>query len=86
VDDGSALRNAPLPSASSARDGYAIGGVVLMAMGVLRGEILIRPEDFSAASLLALAYLIVFGSWVGFTAYVWLLRNALPRSCRRTRS
>ena len=31
---------------------------------------------FSRASLIALAYLIVFGSWVGFTSYLWLLRNA----------
>jgi drug/metabolite transporter (DMT)-like permease len=72
-------RNAPLPERPLVGAGMEmlIGGVVLMAMGVLRGEIpLIRLEDFSAASLLALAYLIVFGSWVGFTSYVWLLRNA----------
>ena len=31
---------------------------------------------FSRASVLALAYLIVFGSWLGFTSYLWLLRNA----------
>jgi drug/metabolite transporter (DMT)-like permease len=72
-------RNAPLPERPLVGAGMEmlIGGVVLMAIGVLRGEIsLIAPEDFSAASLLALAYLIVFGSWVGFTSYVWLLRNA----------
>jgi drug/metabolite transporter (DMT)-like permease len=27
-------------------------------------------------SLLALGYLITIGSWVGYTSYVWLLRNA----------
>ena len=27
-------------------------------------------------SLLALAYLVVFGSWLAFTAYTWLLQNA----------
>ncbi len=32
----------------------------------------------STRSLLALAYLIVFGSIVAFTAYVWLLRTAPP--------
>jgi drug/metabolite transporter (DMT)-like permease len=37
---------------------------------------LVRFEDFSLASLLALAYLITFGSWVGYTSYVWLLRSA----------
>jgi drug/metabolite transporter (DMT)-like permease len=26
-------------------------------------------------SVVALAYLIVFGSWIGFTAYVWLLAH-----------
>ena len=26
--------------------------------------------------MLALGYLIVFGSWVAFTAYAWLLQNA----------
>ena len=28
----------------------------------------------STRSWIALLYLIVFGSWIGFTAYVWLLR------------
>ena len=72
-------RNAPLPERPLVGAGMEmlIGGIVLMAIGVLRGELsLLRPEDFSSASLLALAYLIVFGSWVGFTSYVWLLRNA----------
>ena len=26
--------------------------------------------------MVALAYLVVFGSWVAFTAYAWLLQNA----------
>jgi hypothetical protein len=36
----------------------------------------IDTSTFSRASVLALAYLIVFGSWLGFTSYLWLLRNA----------
>ena len=32
----------------------------------------------SAQAWLALAYLFVFGSLIGFTAYAWLLRNARP--------
>ena len=32
----------------------------------------------SARSLAALAYLIVFGSWIGFSAYVWLLKASTP--------
>jgi drug/metabolite transporter (DMT)-like permease len=53
------------------------GGTITLAWGIARGELsLVDPERFSAASVLALAYLVVFGSWIAFTAYVWLLRNA----------
>jgi drug/metabolite transporter (DMT)-like permease len=53
------------------------GGSISLLWGIARGELsLIEPEHFSAASILALAYLVVFGSWIAFTAYVWLLRNA----------
>jgi drug/metabolite transporter (DMT)-like permease len=53
------------------------GGACLAVAGVLQGELArVRPETFSAASLLALGYLIVMGSLVGFTAYIWLLRAA----------
>jgi len=72
-------RNAPLPKRPLVGAGMEmlIGGAVLVVAGVLRGEVaLVSPEDFSSASLLALLYLIVIGSWVGFTSYVWLLRNA----------
>ena len=34
------------------------------------------PSDQNKESLLGLAYLIVFGAWIGYVAYVWLLRNA----------
>lgn len=72
-------RNAPLPKRPlvGAAMEMMIGGAVLVVAGVFRGELsLIRPEDFSLESLLALGYLITFGSWVGYTSYVWLLRNA----------
>jgi drug/metabolite transporter (DMT)-like permease len=72
-------RNAPLPKRPLVGAGMEmmIGGAVLVVAGVLRGEIpLIAFEDFSTASLVALVYLIVVGSWGGFTSYVWLLRNA----------
>ena len=53
------------------------GGALSFAWGVGRGELsLVDPDRFSAASVLALGYLVVFGSWIAFTAYVWLLRNA----------
>lgn len=54
-----------------------VGGAALIAAGALTGEFgSTDPSRFSRASVLALAYLIVFGSWVGFTSYLWLLRNA----------
>ena len=44
--------------------------------GSLLGEIgQTHVEAFSLRSLVALAYLIVFGSIVAFTAYTWLLAN-----------
>ncbi|MFJ2028264.1 EamA family transporter [Streptosporangium sp. NPDC087985] len=62
------------PFAASAIE-MAAGGIGLMLTGVLVGEHL----DLGAASgrsWAALAYLVVMGSLVGFTAYVWLLGNA----------
>jgi drug/metabolite transporter (DMT)-like permease len=35
----------------------------------------VHLETFSTSSMLALGYLVVFGSWVAFTAYVWALQN-----------
>ena len=52
------------------------GGTVLGIVALLRGEHM--PAHAGAQAWLALAYLIVFGSIVGFTAYAWLLRNARP--------
>jgi drug/metabolite transporter (DMT)-like permease len=52
------------------------GGLALAAVAALRGERL--PVDASAEAWLAVAYLCVFGSLLGFTAYNWLLRNARP--------
>jgi drug/metabolite transporter (DMT)-like permease len=50
------------------------GGAALGLAGIFLGEPL--NTDWSAVSvrsLTALAYLIVFGSWIGFSAYIWLL-------------
>ena len=53
-----------------------IGGVVLLVLGVALGE----TGDFrlTAAGVGAIAYLIVFGSIVAYTSYVYLLRHAQP--------
>lgn len=55
----------------------AAGGAITLVWGLVRGEAsLIAPQRFSTASLLAISYLVVFGSWIAFSAYIWLLRNA----------
>ena len=51
------------------------GAAGLAAAGVLRGESL-PTSSVHTSALLALAYLVVFGSVVAFTAYSWLLRTA----------
>jgi drug/metabolite transporter (DMT)-like permease len=53
------------------------GGAVMTLSGVVRGEASgLDPSSFSGASIAAFFYLIVFGSLLAFTAYVWLLQNA----------
>jgi drug/metabolite transporter (DMT)-like permease len=49
------------------------GGLLLLAVGLLRGEW--GMLSFSARSGGALAYLIVFGAVVGFSAYVYALKH-----------
>ncbi|MDN3353104.1 EamA family transporter [Actinomadura sp. DC4] len=53
----------------------AAGGLALLAIGFGRGERL-HLDQVSGTSWIALAYLVVFGSLVAFTSYVWLLGNA----------
>jgi drug/metabolite transporter (DMT)-like permease len=54
-----------------------LGGVGCAVGGLARGELSqVDPAAFSTRSIVALAYLIVFGSWVAFTAFAWLLQNA----------
>ena len=53
------------------------GGVALLVAGLGRGELAhVDPATFSSSSLIAFAYLVVFGSLVAFSAYTWLLQNA----------
>ena len=54
-----------------------LGGAVCVLTGALAGEFGdFRPTEFSLRSVLGLAYLVTFGSWLAFTAYAWLLQNA----------
>jgi drug/metabolite transporter (DMT)-like permease len=53
------------------------GGGLLIVVAIAIGEPAhADPSAFSTASLLALAYLVVFGSLVAFSAYTWLLQHA----------
>jgi drug/metabolite transporter (DMT)-like permease len=51
------------------------GGGVLTVLGLASGEGF-HPLAYSARSWLAWAYLVVFGSVVAFSAYVWLLQSS----------
>ena len=52
------------------------GGVAMLAAGLLAGE---RMHALPTPHALgAFAYLVVFGSWFGFTAYIWLLHHVRP--------
>lgn len=70
-------RRAPLPRRPLVSSSMQMltGGAMLLAVSVGLGE----PgevHEVSLKSALALAYLIVFGSIIAFSAYAWLLRNA----------
>ncbi|HUR26356.1 MAG TPA: EamA family transporter [Candidatus Thermoplasmatota archaeon] len=50
------------------------GSLLLFAVGLLRGEAsAVHLDQISMTSLVALAYLVTFGSIVAFSAYSWLL-------------
>lgn len=71
-------RSAPLPRRPLVGTGMEMiaGGLVLAVASVATGELgRLDVSSVSGESVLGLIYLIVFGSWVGFTAYIWLLRN-----------
>jgi len=72
-------RVAPLPRGplASASMQMLTAGAALGVLGLASGEGgRVHPSAFSAASLGALAFLVVFGSLLAFTVYGWLLRNA----------
>jgi drug/metabolite transporter (DMT)-like permease len=70
-------RHAPLPKRPLVGVGMQMlaGGVLLGVVGLARGELgQFDPAAVSLESVLGLVYLIVFGSLVAFSAYIWLLR------------
>lgn len=57
----------------------ASGGLLLVALGAVTGEAArLDVAGISARSWWALAYLVLFGSVIAFSAYAWLLRHVRP--------
>jgi drug/metabolite transporter (DMT)-like permease len=55
------------------------GGVQLLILALVSGEFAhFRAQDISRGAWLSLIYLIIAGSIVGYTAYVWLLHYESP--------
>lgn len=55
------------------------GGIMLLIMSAVTGEwATFHLSAVSSTSLIALAYLIVFGAIIAYTSYNWLLQNASP--------
>ena len=69
-------RRAPLPSRPLVAAGLAslCGGILLAVYSVVSGEV--GEAVWTRDSILAVAYLIVVGSFIGLTTYVWLLKTA----------
>jgi drug/metabolite transporter (DMT)-like permease len=74
-------RKVPLPSAKAMSSGAQMlaGGVSLTLTAGLLGEFRgFHVQAISREAWLALVYLIVAGSIIGFTAYVWLIHHESP--------
>ena len=74
-------RKLPLPASKAMSAGVQMlaGGILLALASAALGEFHnFHPGNVSRGAWLALAYLIVAGSIVGFTAYVWLLHHESP--------
>jgi drug/metabolite transporter (DMT)-like permease len=71
-------RTAPLPQAPLLGSGMQqlVGGGVILAVAIAFGELgQLDVAAITTQSWLGLAWLIVAGSFVGFSCYLWLLRN-----------
>ncbi len=74
-------RKLPLPESKVMSSGAQMlaGGVMLAIVAFVLGEVRgFRPETVSRGAWFSLAYLIVAGSIIGFTAYVWLIHHESP--------
>ena len=71
-------RRAEMPRSGLLGSGMEMfaGGIVLAIVGSLLGEIgQLDVASVSLRSVAALGYLVVFGSVIAFSAYIWLLSN-----------
>lgn len=71
----------PMPASKvmSAASQMLAGGLLLCIVAAVAGEQHgFRPSAVSGGAWIALAYLIVAGSIVGFTAYTWLIHHESP--------
>jgi drug/metabolite transporter (DMT)-like permease len=69
-------KSAPLPKSPFLATSMEMigGGVLLLLTALAVGQFAhFRPTEVSAHAVLAWLFLVVFGSLVGFTAYIWLL-------------
>jgi drug/metabolite transporter (DMT)-like permease len=74
-------RRLPLPTSKVMSSGAQMlaGGVLLSLVAAAFGEFRnFHPETISRAAWLSLLYLIIAGSIIGFTAYVWLIHHESP--------
>jgi drug/metabolite transporter (DMT)-like permease len=74
-------RKLPLPAAKTMSSGVQMlaGGVFLTVTAAVLGEFRgFHIQSVSRGAWLSLAYLIVAGSIIGFTAYVWLIHRESP--------
>jgi drug/metabolite transporter (DMT)-like permease len=74
-------RDAKLPDSGLLTTGMEMlgGGALLLIVGVQSGELhRLDIHHVSHASALGFAYLITFGSLLGFTSYIWLLDKVSP--------
>jgi drug/metabolite transporter (DMT)-like permease len=71
----------PLPESKVMSSGAQMltGGVLLAVVAIALGELRgFHAESVSRGAWVALLYLIVAGSIIGFTAYVWLIHHESP--------
>src|SRR5574338_590238 len=73
-----AAKHAASPFLTAAQQ-MICGGILLLIAGVITGELpRFHPGSVSMRSFWAFVYLVIIGAVVGYTAYIWLLRDCDP--------